>query len=239
MTNGSGTVIQGQENIELDPWQATVLGTSGNTEYIISGTQNMMACTYSDDALLDARLIMPLTNDGITWPRSGFVSAPYNDTKVDWYVRDGARSINIQGIFDTHWEAFFDNQDAAIGITITTPSVAPASGKKEVLWESGGTGTGMSLLLNDAMQLELRFSTATASPRLTSTATLTTSTNYAIVTEFDQTNDLVSLFISSGSTDYTFYTGGAAVADSTVSSTATDMCGTGDTGIGAASAADI
>ena len=38
----------------------------------------------------DARLIMPTTNDGITWPRSGNVSAPYDNTVVDYYVRDGA-----------------------------------------------------------------------------------------------------------------------------------------------------
>ena len=38
----------------------------------------------------DARLIMPTTNDAITWPRSGFISAPYSNTVVDYYVRDGA-----------------------------------------------------------------------------------------------------------------------------------------------------
>jgi hypothetical protein len=38
----------------------------------------------------DARLVMPLTNDGITWPRSGFVSAPYANTESTYFVRDGA-----------------------------------------------------------------------------------------------------------------------------------------------------
>ena len=37
----------------------------------------------------DARLVMPLTNDGMTWPRSGYVSAPYNNTTSKYYVRDG------------------------------------------------------------------------------------------------------------------------------------------------------
>ena len=38
----------------------------------------------------DARLVMPLTNDGMTWPRSGYVSAPYANTTSRYYVRDGA-----------------------------------------------------------------------------------------------------------------------------------------------------
>lgn len=33
---------------------------------------------------------MPLTSDGITWPRSGNVSAPFDNTLVNYYVRDGA-----------------------------------------------------------------------------------------------------------------------------------------------------
>jgi hypothetical protein len=37
----------------------------------------------------DARLVMPLTNDGMTWPRSGYVSAPYANTTSRYYVRDG------------------------------------------------------------------------------------------------------------------------------------------------------
>ena len=44
----------------------------------------------------DSRLIMPLTNDGITWPRSGFISAPYNNTKVEFYTRD-----NVDGIINS------------------------------------------------------------------------------------------------------------------------------------------
>jgi len=96
MTNGSGVTTQGQEDIELEPWEYYRLYTDGNNEYVLSGTNPMMACHAANMDLnpygrfYDSRLIMPLTNDGITWPRSGFVSAPYNNTVVDWYVRDGA-----------------------------------------------------------------------------------------------------------------------------------------------------
>lgn len=95
---GTGIVVQGQENIELQPWEYRRLYTSGNTEYILEGSNPIMACHAANMDLspqgrfYDSRLIMPLTNDGITWPRSGFVSAPYNNTVVDWYTRD-----NVEG----------------------------------------------------------------------------------------------------------------------------------------------
>jgi len=101
LMNGSGVTVQGQENINLAPWEYRRLYTSGNQEYILEGTNPIMACHAANMDLsphgrfYDSRLIMPLTNDGITWPRSGFVSAPYDSTVVDWYTRDNAQgSLN-------------------------------------------------------------------------------------------------------------------------------------------------
>lgn len=99
LTNGAGATIQGQENITLSPWQYYRLYTSGNIEYILSGTNPIMACHAANMDLnpygrfYDSRLIMPLTNDGITWPRSGFVSAPYDSTAVAYFVRDNAEGV--------------------------------------------------------------------------------------------------------------------------------------------------
>lgn len=100
LTFGDGTIVQSQENIALTPWEHTTVETDGNVEYILSGTQPMMACIHSRMSNLDgvtgtnghadARLVMPLTNDGITWPRNGFVSAPYDNTAIDYYVQDNA-----------------------------------------------------------------------------------------------------------------------------------------------------
>jgi len=96
LANGSGVTVQDQENIDLEPWQYYRLYTSGNQEYILEGTNPIMACTAANMDLspqgqfYDSRLIMPLTNDGITWPRSGQISAPYNNTQVEFFVRDGA-----------------------------------------------------------------------------------------------------------------------------------------------------
>ncbi|MEM7738374.1 MAG: hypothetical protein AAF267_21570, partial [Deinococcota bacterium] len=97
LTFGNGNVVNGQENITLQPWEFTSLQTEGNVEYILEGTNPMMACVHAytniagdgGSRFYDSRLLMPLTNDGITWPRSGFVSAPYNNTIVNWWTRDG------------------------------------------------------------------------------------------------------------------------------------------------------
>ena len=92
---GNGSTVQGQENIELGPWEYVRLYTSGNVEYIIEATNPVMACHAANmdkspyGRFYDSRLIMPLTNDGITWPRSGRMSAPYANTLVNFYTRDG------------------------------------------------------------------------------------------------------------------------------------------------------
>ena len=101
-TNGSGVTIQGQENIVIAPWGYHRLYTQGNQEYIISATNPVMAChnsnmaTGSNARFYDSRLIMPLSNDMISWPRSGDFSTPYQNVLTRYYVRDGA-----QGTFTT------------------------------------------------------------------------------------------------------------------------------------------
>ena len=62
-----------------------------------------MACIHAEMRTIgprfhDSRLVMPLTNDGITWPRSGNVSAPYDDTIVLWYTRDNAEGSLNNGL---------------------------------------------------------------------------------------------------------------------------------------------
>lgn len=113
LTNGSGVTIRSQEDIILAPWEVTYLDTSGNQEYILSGTNKMMACILSrgggtaidgafrdpsgiDTATLtsngrqwDCRLVLPTSSDFIGNDRSGFLSAPYNNTLVNWYDQQG------------------------------------------------------------------------------------------------------------------------------------------------------
>ena len=98
-------VVLDQQDIALKPFEQVRLYTDANSEFRIVATNPVMGGVQAwmgtnvgpspDDPedsaqrFYDARLIMPLTNDGITWPRSGFVSAPYDNTVVDFWVRDG------------------------------------------------------------------------------------------------------------------------------------------------------
>jgi len=113
MTNGAGVTVQGQEDIRLTPWQYYRFYTSGNQEYILEADNPIMACHNANMDLnpqgrfYDSRLIMPLTNDGITWPRSGFVSAPFNNTQVEFFTRD-----NVRG---------FLNSNAGTGVSPNSP----------------------------------------------------------------------------------------------------------------------
>lgn len=101
LTDGAGTTVQGQENIVLKPWEYRRLYTNANAEYILSASNPVMACINANmdnnpfGRFYDSRLIMPLTSDGITWPRSGMVSAPYLNTLVRYAVRDGAEGSFI------------------------------------------------------------------------------------------------------------------------------------------------
>lgn len=113
MTNGSGAVTLGQEGIVLEPWESTYLDTNANQEYILSGTEKMMACILgygggvavsgpvrdpsgistatltSNGRNWDCRLVLPTSSDQIGNPRSGFMSAPYSNTFIKYYRQTG------------------------------------------------------------------------------------------------------------------------------------------------------
>lgn len=92
MTTGTGAVVLGQENIQLDPYDWFELNTDGNGEYRLESTNPVMLCTAArmlSNVFADSRLILPLSNDIVGWPRSGFVSALYPNTVADYYVNDG------------------------------------------------------------------------------------------------------------------------------------------------------
>ena len=101
-TDGAGNTVRGQEGINLAPWQYHLLYTDGNKEYVISSTNPVMACHNANmdsdpyGRFYDSRLIMPLSNDLISWPRSGDFSTPYQNVVTNYYVRDGA-----EGTFTT------------------------------------------------------------------------------------------------------------------------------------------
>lgn len=252
LTFGDGTVVDGQENIKLEPWEFTTLTLNGNLEYILSGDNPMMACIHAytniagdgSSSFYDSRLVMPLTNDGITWPRSGFVSAPYDNTVVQWYVRDGARwqpsgaSIatrpNIIG-GQTTLESIIDAANVYATVTFTTPATAPSANNVGAIWESGGTEVGCSLCLNENFGLSVRWGASTglgvANDGLTSSAALTASTQYTVVVEFDNTNGEVRLHYQAAA-DASFFSIGRTPEDSVTGANLSDVSGSGDFSLG-------
>ena len=96
---GNGNAIPDQPAFVLDPWAFGVVHLDGDSEYRIKCTTKVMACTacgfnnsdYTSASTpisagpRDARLILPVSNDVITHPRSGFVSALFENTVIEWY----------------------------------------------------------------------------------------------------------------------------------------------------------
>lgn len=117
----NGTAVQGQENISLAPWEYLRLYTNANGEYRIVSTNPVMGAINAEmdtttPRFYDSRLILPTTNDGISWPRSGFISAPYLGTVCRNYVNDKTTSGPTAGDTFTVNGAPVD-WDAATGAT--------------------------------------------------------------------------------------------------------------------------
>jgi len=103
VTYGDGSFVPSAPDQTLGPWELGIFHLQGNVEYIVNSSNNVMACTavgFNDTdpnaatsaigaGPRDARLIMPLTNDGITHPRSGNMSALFDGTVVSWFDMQG------------------------------------------------------------------------------------------------------------------------------------------------------
>ena len=140
LTRGDGTPVNSdagtgtpQTDLPLKPWEFLTLQTDSNTEFILKSTNPIMACIHAEmrangPRFHDSRLVMPLTNDGITWPRSGQMSAPYNNTVVNWWTRDNTEGsfsvspgspVNIQnatGANDSDYEPNGATRFKAVGL---------------------------------------------------------------------------------------------------------------------------
>jgi hypothetical protein len=118
----TGAAVNGQENIEVAPFAKTTLVLDGNEEYRIRATEPIMACVHANmgtgaQRFYDSRLIMPLTNDGITWPRSANMSSLYQNCLVRYYNNSNIQGSNntIPGQFTIQGPGFpivLDSQDA-------------------------------------------------------------------------------------------------------------------------------
>ncbi len=92
-----------QIGLELAPWEYRRLYTNANSEYRLTSSQLIMAAHNarmgSSPRFYDSRLIMPMTTDGITWPRSGYVSAQFPNTLVRYWNNAGQQGNNNNGSF--------------------------------------------------------------------------------------------------------------------------------------------
>ena len=113
----NGNVVNSQENIALEPFERVTLETDANDEYRIRATNPVMGAIQAEMApsnqrFYDARLIMP---------KAGFVSAPYDNTVVDYYVRD-----EVSGTFTVSPSSPIDFDDPITGTGATDSDYEPA-----------------------------------------------------------------------------------------------------------------
>lgn len=151
----TGAAINGQENIEMAPFSRTTLVLDGNQEYRIRATEPVMACTHAlmgdgVQRFYDSRLILPLTNDGITWPRSGNMSSLYQNCLVRYYNNSAITGSNntIPGQFIIPGPGFPVDLDSADGTGASLSNYNPR-GATRFLAEglvsaySGADGAGL------------------------------------------------------------------------------------------------
>lgn len=100
-----------------------------------------------------------------------------------------------------------DNQNTQFSLIFTTPGSTPNSVPGEVLFESGGSGRGIGLYLNDQGRLAWHAGAAQSTPILTSGAALSASTQYAVIMEIDSTNNEIRMHYQQAGDFNWFYFG--------------------------------
>lgn len=85
-----GNTVLSQSNIPMDAWEHKTFDMDGVGEYFISSTNPVMGCTQSNNtSYYDLRLIMPMSQDSISYPRNGYLSTQYDNISFDYFDRSG------------------------------------------------------------------------------------------------------------------------------------------------------
>lgn len=136
---------------------------------------------------------------------------------------------NANGQYTT-WDNIVDNQSHQYALVFTTPGANPSATPGQVLFESGGSGVGVGLFLNNNMELDFYSGAASNTPRLSSDALLA-GTQYALVVEIDQATDEIRMHYEQAS-NFNWFGFGRAAEKTLSGYTATDHSGSNQTGIG-------
>ena len=154
VTYGDGNPIPDQPPQTLAPWEFLAVHLDGESEYRVDGSNTIMVCTacgfHNENfegtntpiavGVRDARLIMPLSSDIITQPRTGQLSAPFPNTPVKWYstkntkgdfIASAGSPVNIQdetGLSGTDYRPSDFTRFLATGFIIANSGADGAGG---------------------------------------------------------------------------------------------------------------
>lgn len=218
INNNRLVYVHDASNTTTDTFDYTV--TDG-TDTLTASTFNMTITPFDDAPVLT-------TNTGTDVSLGFSVSIGAEPSNFGTEVgRQGTvgEFANIQGIIDG------TNVDTQLSLVFTTPTVIPTAIPGQVLFESGGSGRGIGLYLNNNNELAWHIGNATVTPRLLSDAPLLTNTQYAVVIEIDDTNNEIRMHYEQASNHNWFYFGRAAESELT-GFTETDFDGGNNAGLG-------
>ncbi len=129
------------------------------------------------------------------------------------------------------YQALTNFNDTQFRLVFTTPSIIPDAVPGQVLFESGGNGRGSGLYLNSNNELAVHSGAATVTPRLTTSESLKTNTQYAVVVELlTTTNEIKIHYEETGNHDW--YYEGRTPEDILTGFTEDDLDGGDGAGVG-------
>ena len=213
----AGRLVYVHDNTEstFDKFNFTV--TDG-TDVLAESTFNITVNVVDD--------VPTITTNSAVDVSLGF-STTIGGTADDFGTQVGNFAAGTFGSF----EGLLDNQDTQMRIVFTTPATLPDAYPGEVIFETGGSGRGLGLFLNENNELTVYAGAATSTPRLVSPISLEANTQYAIVLEvFTGSNEMRLSYEQAANHDW-FYEGRDAEALLT-GFTENDISGSDGGGIG-------
>lgn len=124
-----------------------------------------------------------------------------------------------------------DNTSSQFSLVFTTGPATVSSTPGQVLFESGGSGVGVGLYIDETNKLVFYSGGASNTPEITAGTVLKDSTQYAVVVEIDQVNDELRLHYQEAG-DFNWYDVTRSAEVTYTGYTATDHTGGNAAGLG-------